>query len=67
MGHGGVPRLLPDPPPGQPEIAWACEVERECDGDRWGLFGFAVLDFDGAALHIYYVDETGAVNHEETL
>ena len=67
VGHGGVPRLLPDPPTGEPEIAWACEVAEEVDGNRWGRFGFAVLDFDGPTLRIQYVDEAGAVNHQVTL
>jgi hypothetical protein len=67
VGHGGVPRILPDPAPGAPQIKWALETPDESEGNQWGRFGFAVLDFDGAAVRIQYVDETGTVNHEERL
>lgn len=35
--------------------------------ERWALFGFAILDFDGPELHVRYVDENGHAHHTETL
>lgn len=67
IGHGGVPRLLPDPSPGEPRVEWALELADEAGGDQWGRFGFAVLDFNGSHVHLQYIDETGAGNHEEKL
>ncbi|MGH2855549.1 MAG: metallophosphoesterase family protein [Solirubrobacteraceae bacterium] len=68
IGHGGVPRLLPDPPLAfPPKPTWVLEEYVQQDGNRWGRFGFAVLDFDGPSLRVRYIDETGKVNHEESL
>jgi hypothetical protein len=66
IGHGGVPRLLPDPTPkATPKLTWALDAEEREDGNRWGRFGFAILDFQGPEIHIRYIDETGQINHEE--
>jgi hypothetical protein len=67
IGHGGVPRQLPDPTPGQPQVKWALELADQSNGDQRGRFGFAVFDFDGPHLHIRYIDETGTVNNQEDL
>jgi hypothetical protein len=66
IGHGGVPRLLPDPTPkATPTLTWALDADEKEDGNRWGRFGFAILDFEGPAVRIQYIDETGQLNHEE--
>ncbi len=69
IGHGGVPVYMwrsqdePCPPPGTYEYRG-----RIVDGlQRWALFGFAVLDFDGPRLHVRYIDETGYEHHSEDL
>jgi hypothetical protein len=61
VGHGGVPVYQchgPQeayPAPGTYEYREFLQ-----DGlERWALFGFAVLDFDGAMAHVRYIDENG--------
>lgn len=60
IGHGGVPVYpVRDPEDRDPRVAW---VEQDWfDGwiERWALMGFAVLDFDGPAVQVRYIDETG--------
>jgi hypothetical protein len=66
IGHGGVPRLLPDPTPkATPKLTWALDADEKEDGNRWGRFGFAILDFEGPAIRIQYIDENGQLNNEE--
>ncbi len=67
IGHGGVPRLLPDPSPTEPHVEWALLLADQVGGDQWGRFGFAVLDFSGPEVLIRYIDETGTTNHQERL
>jgi hypothetical protein len=61
VGHGGVPVYMsqglgdPCPEPGLYEYREYIESDRE----RWALFGFAVLDFEGPTIGVRYVDEFG--------
>ncbi len=69
IGHGGVPVYMwhgegdPYPPPGVYEYRKYIQKGLE----RWALFGFAVLDFDGPSLNVTYIDEDGLPHEEETL
>jgi hypothetical protein len=68
VGHGGVPNLLPNPKPAaSPRLTWAYGGKEDIEGNDWGLFGFAVLDFDGPAVSVSYIDEHGRVDHREEL
>jgi Calcineurin-like phosphoesterase len=65
VGHGGVPVLERegDRPAG---VAWQFQGAAAHHGqDRWQLFGYAVLDFDGPRIDIRYFDENGALSHAE--
>ncbi len=68
IGHGGIPvpaasTSAPIPPPGTWQLR---ESFDEHDG-RWYRFGFAVLDFDGPRVRVRYLDDGGALVHEELL
>lgn len=69
IGHAGVPVYMwhdePDayPSPGKYEYRKFIRNGLE----RWALFGFAVLDFDGPALRVRYVDENGDTHYTETI
>jgi calcineurin-like phosphoesterase family protein len=69
IGHGGVPVYMnhdaddPYPAPGAYEY-------REFLGswpERWALFGFAVLDLDGDAIDVRYLDERGKEHLSERI
>ncbi|MEE6178704.1 metallophosphoesterase family protein [Mycobacterium sp. 050134] len=67
VGHGGVPVYAIGSPKHQlPGIDWV--EQRAIDGfvERWALFGFAVLDFDGPSVRVSYIDEFGQLAHEES-
>jgi hypothetical protein len=51
IGHGGVPVLL--------DVAWRAEEHEAIEGEPWQLFGFAVLDFNGAAIDVDYYSQNG--------
>jgi hypothetical protein len=69
VGHGGVPVYMsheendPYPPPGAYEYRAAIDKGLE----RWAKFGFVVLDFDGPAIDVRYIDEEGVEHHRERL
>jgi hypothetical protein len=69
IGHGGVPVYMtsaegdPYPPPALYEYREWFRKGLE----KWALFGFAVLDFDGPALQVRYVDENGAQHQCEEI
>jgi hypothetical protein len=69
IGHGGVPvymwRRPDDPCPSPGVYEYRGRIK---DGlQRWALFGFAVLDFDGPHLHVRYIDEAGNEHKSEDL
>ncbi len=35
--------------------------------ERWALFGFAVLDFNGPKIDVKYIDEDGATYKTEKI
>jgi hypothetical protein len=66
IGHGGIPVLMEGVEiADHPEVKWALKESQDEDGSRWGLHGFAVLDFDGPLMHIKFVDQNGQTNYEE--
>jgi hypothetical protein len=66
IGHGGVPVLMTDAEiADHPEVTWAFRESENRDGDPWALHGFAILDFDEAALSIRFVDQHGHTNYEQ--
>lgn len=69
LGHGGVPVYMwhdeADPYPAPAQYEYRRFIRNGLE--RWALFGFAILDFDGPRLHIRYIDENGHGHHMETL
>ncbi|HEV2855110.1 MAG TPA: metallophosphoesterase [Thermoanaerobaculia bacterium] len=69
IGHGGVPVYMthgekdPYPPPGDYEYRGYFQKGLE----RWAWFGFAVLDFEGAEIHVRYIDENGVEHKNERI
>lgn len=69
VGHGGVPVYMthrsddPYPEPGEYEYREYIKKGFE----RWALFGFAVLEFDGPSIGVRYIDEDGEVHKAEEL
>ena len=69
IGHGGVPVYMchgeqdPYPAPGTYEYRGYLP-----DGlEKWALFGFAVLDFDGPRISVRYIDENGFEHMREVV
>jgi hypothetical protein len=69
IGHGGVPVYMWHgfhdgyPEPGEYEYR-----EYMLRGlERWALFGFAVLDFDGPLLTVTYINENGKSHKREVI
>ncbi len=69
LGHGGVPvyQFHKEDDAVKAPGAWEYKGYLQSGLERWAKFGFAVLDFHGETLHIRYLDEDGALNHEETV
>jgi hypothetical protein len=66
IGHGGVAVLMTGVEiADHPEVRWAFKESEDQDGDPWSLHGFAILDFDDAALSIRFIDQNGHTNYEE--
>jgi hypothetical protein len=67
IGHGGVPipastMRTPIPKPG----TWQETGTFKGRDGTWNRFGFAVLDFDDAAVHLTYYDDGGAKTRDES-
>jgi Calcineurin-like phosphoesterase len=59
IGHGGVPVLFEDKPLAA-SVQWRDKgFETHEGGDKWQLFGFAVLDFEGPSIEIGYYSQLG--------
>jgi hypothetical protein len=66
VGHGGVPILVPpEAAPLPPGVRYEYRGAEVIGPDRWGLFGFVVLDFDGPSLRARYVNERGEEHYRE--
>jgi hypothetical protein len=58
IGHGGVP-VLHEEGPKPAGVEWRAEGFEENGEDKWQLFGFAVLDFEGDRIAVAYYDQNG--------
>jgi hypothetical protein len=68
IGHSGVPVTAHQPDAAVPAPGvWEYRGQFESNGLAWARFGFVVLDFDGPAIHVSYVDEEGNVARTEDL
>ena len=68
VGHGGVPvwaRSASKPVPDGVEYVSTRGFRSGIE--RFALFGFAVLDFDGPRIHVRYIDEHGEPEWTEVL
>jgi hypothetical protein len=69
IGHGGIPVYMWHkesdnyPEPG----AYEYRAYYQKGLERWALFGFTVLDFDGPNLTVRYIDENGYQHKTEVL
>jgi hypothetical protein len=66
IGHAGVPVYVSgrELPVG---VRYTYEEAFDEGFERWALFGFAVLDFDGSRVAVRYVNENGVVHYSEVL
>jgi hypothetical protein len=69
LGHGGVPVYMPrtdsDPLPDPATYEFRGSFVKGLE--RWALFGFAVLDFDGPEIAVRLIDEDGQEHHHERI
>ena len=68
IGHGGVPVYAREKSkPVGDGVQYVSTNGFSSGLERFALFGFAVLDFDGAPIHVRYFDEHGSVEQSETI
>jgi Calcineurin-like phosphoesterase len=71
IGNGGVPAYVTRPDsdhdPGGVELDYEVVFGPADDGRDWRNFAFVVVDLDGSAASVAYVDEHGTTFHNETL
>lgn len=68
IGHGGVPVFVPpDDAPVPDGVRYEYRGATGDGRERWGLFGFVVLDFQGAAISVRYINERGEEHYREQL
>jgi hypothetical protein len=60
LGHGGFPENPKTKLPGSASVNYEWSVT---DKSGFLLFGFAVLDFDGAKIMVQLVDENGKLQY----
>jgi hypothetical protein len=69
IGHGGVPVYMShkqnDPVPTPGSYEYRAFIEKGLE--KWALFGFAVIDFEGPRLHVRYIDENGFEHKAEDI
>lgn len=66
IGHGAIPVDVPFDPPRFPVPIEQMD-QRPAPGGSEGLHGFALLRFNGPALHVSYIDELGTTWFSEQL
>jgi len=68
LGNGGVPVYRDEEPLKEPGVWQLQGYLPDPDGfEEWALFGFAVLDFQGPAIRVRYIDENGSPQKEEPI
>lgn len=63
IGHGGLPYLVTSP--SAPLPASVQFENRRTFDQRYGVHGFALLEFDGPRCEVRYIDEDGTVSFAE--
>jgi hypothetical protein len=69
VGHGGIPewqKLNENDPVVEPG-SYEYRAPFLDGSERWRMFGFTVLDFDGPEIRVRYIDEDGLEHHTEVL
>jgi hypothetical protein len=69
LGNGGIPVYMShkDADPYVPPATYEYRKYIQNGLERWALFGFAVLDFDGPTIDVRYIDEDGSSHKTETI
>jgi Calcineurin-like phosphoesterase len=68
IGHGGVPVWArPKSKPVPDSVHYVSTNGFRSGIERFALFGFAVLDFDGPSIGVRYFDEYGAIEQSEII
>ena len=69
LGNGGIPVYMShnETDPYVPPATYEYRRFIQNGLERWALFGFAVLDFDGPKIDVRYIDEDGATYKTETI
>jgi hypothetical protein len=69
IGHGGVPVYMTHKEDDSYIKPALYEDRRFIKSglEHWAMFGFAILDFEGAEIHARYVDETGTTIKSEII
>jgi len=69
VGHGGIPEYLiaREGTPYREPLRYDYRRRYGNGPEPWDTFGFAVLDLDGDAMSIRYIDEHGECHHEERI
>lgn len=68
IGHGGVPVFVPpDDAPVPDGVRYEYRGATGSGPERWGLFGFVVLDFQGPTVSVRYINERGEEHYREQL
>jgi predicted phosphodiesterase len=64
IGHGCIPYNLPDAPQSEVKVRWWNTRQQNTFGNR-GMQGFALLNINGASMHVEYIDKDGTLAYEE--
>ena len=69
LGNGGIPVYMShnEADPYVPPATYEYRNYIQNGLERWALFGFAVLDFNGPKIDVKYIDEDGATYKTETI
>jgi hypothetical protein len=69
LGSGGIPVYMShkETDPYVPPATYEYRKYIQNGVERWALFGFAVLDFDGPKIDVRYIDEDGHTHKTETI
>ncbi len=69
IGHGGVPEyiLRKETDPYKAPAVYEYRKQKPEHGEPWIAFGFAVLDFHEADIHVRYIDEDGNQHQKERI
>ncbi len=66
IGHGCIPHSIPDLPEDPPIPFTSMNRTPKPDGSGFAISGFALLELNGPAMNITYINEDGSVFSRET-